>query len=607
MYKKIIYRYNKLNKQFFVSIICLLLVISTILLLYFNNYHKPYMNKNVQDISHNWTYYTNENPTPNHLSTLQHIRDIDTDETLILTKELKRNVENGALLIKSNHQHIEVFIDHKTLLKTNYQYNNNLKNPGMSLYFVQLPDRYAGKTLTIKITSPYKAYSGAASSIYLGDIPSLEAFTLSKSMPHFILMIICILLGIGILILYYLQKCKGSSNISFFFFGIFAIVWGLYYPCTDYIVYQFFQPQWVSLISIGLYFLIPIPLTLSFYFRFTFCRKYYIPLVISHILFTSCAYILQAFAVVDFPEMLNINNILYAISVFIVIVLSLIEMFKGNVFLRFTTPWVILAYVAIIRDFIVFYTTRMEQQSHIYKAMFFILILVILLFSVLQYLKQTAQQQADMQTLKIKEQLTIENYKNINTHLQQVSVLKHEMKNHILSLSLLMENNDYEKARSYLDELSSHSNDMLQVFYTHNYLINAILNSKLTRASKLGIKVTHKILVPKKLSILDSDLCSLLMNIIDNAIEACIGINENITTYIDLTIHVRNNYLYVSCKNSKTNNITCKNSKYISTKSDNNNHGFGIMTIEQISNKYNGIMDITYDTYNFTISVCLKL
>jgi sensor histidine kinase regulating citrate/malate metabolism len=132
-------------------------------------------------------------------------------------------------------------------------------------------------------------------------------------------------------------------------------------------------------------------------------------------------------------------------------------------------------------------------------------------------------------------------------------------------------------------------------------MVDAILNSKISLALKREIKVNAKAQVPKELKVSEIDLCVVIGNLIDNAMEACsmLGKNERV---IRIYVGVFKNYLYISVANTMSGAID-KKAGYISSKGI--NHGFGLMRIDKIAEKYGGHVNRQHENDAFATEVML--
>lgn len=148
--------------------------------------------------------------------------------------------------------------------------------------------------------------------------------------------------------------------------------------------------------------------------------------------------------------------------------------------------------------------------------------------------------------------------------------------------------------------------------YCQHSIIDAVLRHKYALAERLGIELQAAVELSEEVPISSLDLCSLFVNILDNAIEACeIMINkvDQLHPYIHLACYESSGYLVVYCRNSKNNDIiqrrdgTLKSSKSMV----NREHGLGISIIRDIAARYDGTNKIEYGPHYFVHSVYLSL
>lgn len=575
------------------------MVIIVFLNCYFSSYKQPYMMNEIIDMSEDWEYRISGGELKE-LETLRTGPKIKEFETVTIYKKLDKKIEEAAILIRENHQVVNVYLD-----ETPLYIDRKIKpdqNPGMSLQFILLPDNYLNKTLQIEITSPYKLYAGRTSPILMGTIPSLEAYTLSKSMRSLILMAMCIFMGFSIIMLTFIQSTKGSSQPQHLAIGIFAIIWALYYICTEYIVFQFFSPFWVSTISLSLYFTFQVPLMLYFYFSFHYYKTKLFPALVFHTAFAILAIILQVTGILDLPRLININNVLLAGLIY-TIILSILEAIKGNRYMILSSPFFVVAYVSMLYNFYVFYSRR-GVVPYTYKDTYFLLLLCILISNVWIFFRRYYFGIQESKLLRLQSRLAKESYDQIRVHLHEVGSLKHEMKNHIAALQIYLSDGRYEEAGLYLDRIAEKSVYITDTVYHDHFLINAVVSRmlKIAKSENINIELNLK---SGPLKILDNDLHSLLTNIIDNAVEACRAIPEGIKRFICLTISRKDPYLIIICTNSYNGEIIFEDGS-IKTLKKESEHGYGIWTINKIAESYDGIVDIDFDQSVFTITAAIK-
>lgn len=574
-------------------------LIATFLSFYFGGYRQPYLMKEVIDLSEGWRYSAGQVEGAE-LATLRTGPRLQGGETMTLYRTLDTEIEGAALLLRANHQTVRVYLDGVPLYLDRDAAPE--ENPGMALHFIPLPGDYPGKTLSVELTSPYALYAGRTGPILLGTLPSLEAYALSASMRSVVLMAMCLLIGIGIILLTLVQALGGVRRPEHLAIGVFAVVWALYYVCTEYIVFQFFAPFWVSALSLGLYFTFSVPLVLYFYFSFTHYKKWMLPAVILHGGFAAVAILLQLFGVVDLPRLLNINNILLA-GLAYTVVLAVLEAFKKNRMMMLAAPFLMIAYGSMLYNFAVFYT-RQGVVPYTYKDTYFLLILCVLVYNIQQFFSAHYRGLREGAVLTLQNRLARESYEQVKAHLHEVGGLKHEMKNHLAALQTYLADGRSEEAKQYLEQIAGRSAQITGAVYHDHYLINALVGSLLQRAGTLGITVEHS-LKAGPLHIADHDLYSLLSNLMDNALEACQRVPQGRERFIRLAMLRQEPYLSITCVNSRAGGIRSENGKIQSTKGG-AGHGYGLWTVEKIADSYDGLVDTDYDESTFTVTVALK-
>lgn len=171
---------------------------------------------------------------------------------------------------------------------------------------------------------------------------------------------------------------------------------------------------------------------------------------------------------------------------------------------------------------------------------------------------------------------------------EEIHFIRHDVKQHYNVLMTLIKNEQVFEAQKYLSNVIA-DNDLVDISVdTGNDIINAVLNSKLSFARKSGIKVMSSI-SKDFFGIDDIDWCSLLGNLLDNAIEACCKCQSD--TYIDVQIKTDNDKVDITIKNTLSLIENDSDNNLISLKENSSEHGFGTKIIKNIIKKYHGQYD----------------
>ncbi|XMB73195.1 GHKL domain-containing protein [Mycoplasmatota bacterium WC30] len=182
---------------------------------------------------------------------------------------------------------------------------------------------------------------------------------------------------------------------------------------------------------------------------------------------------------------------------------------------------------------------------------------------------------------------------------------RHDYHNHLQKLKAHIMMDQIKEANQYLNELEIDLDNVNQLVESGNINLDAILNSKLSLAMKNNIDLNFKATVPKELTISDIDLCVLIGNLIDNAVEACVKMPNKSLKFIRIYIGIFKQQLYISASNSTSEIIRKLNEDYITTKRG--NHGHGLKRINNIVQKYGGFINRQNEPEVFATEVLLPL
>lgn len=188
---------------------------------------------------------------------------------------------------------------------------------------------------------------------------------------------------------------------------------------------------------------------------------------------------------------------------------------------------------------------------------------------------------------------------------KQMRGWRHDYHNHIQSMKAYRSLGKYEEIDDYLDSLETDLTSIDTLIKSGNVMVDAILNSKLSLAKSHSISVNAKAIVPKNIAISEIDLCVIIGNLLDNAIEACLRIDDVAQRFIRVYMDLKRENLYLSVMNSSGGKIQKQDGRYISGKGE--NHGFGLMRVDKIVDKYAGYIKRRDEDGAFTSEVMLPL
>ena len=247
------------------------------------------------------------------------------------------------------------------------------------------------------------------------------------------------------------------------------------------------------------------------------------------------------------------------------------------------------------------------NSSNIYFIMAVLGLIIINVLTYMSYLKIEKDNKERIQYELVKLQLeqqkqAYEEFENRNLEIRKI---RHDMRNYMEACLALMESGDYRSAEDYLHNICT--NVIKPINYTivtNSSLINAVLNNKVHLCNSNKIKVDYKILSDFD-DFDELDICVMLGNLWNNAIEA----TKDLETEKKIAFEVmRNkNYLIIILRNTIKESIIKKNPNFFTTKKDKLNHGLGIVSIRDIVEKYDGLMEISEKNNEIEFQITLKI
>ena len=211
--------------------------------------------------------------------------------------------------------------------------------------------------------------------------------------------------------------------------------------------------------------------------------------------------------------------------------------------------------------------------------------------------------QIDKRLALCQQELIQTHYQEVENMYRQMRGWRHDYRNHIQTLKAFVSNGDLDAVKTYLDKLDTDLNTVDTVVKTGNPMADAILNSKISLARSKNITVHVDACIPVKLRMSELDLCVIIGNLFDNAIDASLLLPENermIRVYMDM----KGTQLYLSFTNLTATKKQKKSGKrFRTTKGE--GHGFGLVRIDHIIERLNGYLSRASEDGAFTTEILI--
>lgn len=209
----------------------------------------------------------------------------------------------------------------------------------------------------------------------------------------------------------------------------------------------------------------------------------------------------------------------------------------------------------------------------------------------------------DKRVAAYQRELIDTHYREVENMYRQIRGWRHDYRNHIQTMKALAANGDWDGVKAYLDELETDLNTVDTVIKTGNAMADAILNSKISLAKSRQIAVQADAHIPVRLNMSELDLCVILGNLFDNAIEASLALPEDkrlIRVYMDM----KGTQLYISFTNFTAAGKQRKlGRRFATTKGE--GHGLGLVRIDNIIDRLDGYLSRNSEDGAFTTEILI--
>lgn len=214
---------------------------------------------------------------------------------------------------------------------------------------------------------------------------------------------------------------------------------------------------------------------------------------------------------------------------------------------------------------------------------------------------------------KKQEELLMGQYEDMKRHIGEVEKLyhdirslRHDMGNHVMTLENLCMKNEHDAARNYVVQLRKELLEATPEIKSGNPVTDVLLTEKKREALEKEISFQCDFHYPEGQQINAFDVCVILQNALDNAIEAA---DQCDNPYVHIKSYRKRNAYVMEIANSYTGELQAEGESGLlrSSKKDTKSHGFGLVNIRRMAQKYFGDIDITYDETCFVLNILLML
>ncbi|MBQ9826614.1 MAG: GHKL domain-containing protein [Firmicutes bacterium] len=287
-------------------------------------------------------------------------------------------------------------------------------------------------------------------------------------------------------------------------------------------------------------------------------------------------------------------------------------------------------FVALIDVILVYSKTTVISSEALSEATaaqfdaYFVLLHAALLLAliVFEYSRRKTVEAAILDIRNTEAKALVEAVRGRQSSEEAIRALRHDLKNHAISMKLMLDNGETDEAQKYLDSFIEAASDTVESYHTGSELLDGLLKLKLAPAIEAGVDVGCTLDFRAAAEKIDNfDLCVLMGNVLDNAVEACAAMPAGTSKYIRISGgHAANCQLIKidnSCVLTGRNNPGAGESSAddrptadklpVTTKADRTLHGFGLRNVRSVLDRYGGTMTIANDNGHYSISMLIPV
>jgi len=360
-------------------------------------------------------------------------------------------------------------------------------------------------------------------------------------------------------------------------------------------------------------------LALSFFFTSNIKIKILFSFAIVAIMFSS-----ELLVGIIFLNVLNItieqvqgSSFLYFLGIvtskmfalfFVYIIRIVMKGYKKETGIQFNLIMALMPMQSIIICFVIYFYTINADASQASQwglgAILISLAVIFTTFFIIKDLQKAIAYKRKYELAELKLIKQIEHYEKLYYAQNDIRTVRHDLNNTLTAIYGLLEGDSIQEAKDRIKRIATNLKKSASVTDTGIPAMDAVIDAKIDRASGFGITIVRKIAIDHELLIDGFDLAGIVANALDNAIEGVLRSND-IENEILLNISCMSGFVSIIVENCADGPV---DNNFQSSKSDKENHGFGIAQMKAITKKYSGDFRPLYDREKrkFSLKVLLE-
>ena len=489
-----------------------------------------------------------------------------------------------------------------------------MNDPPTIITTVPLPASADPLNLRIEYQSPSQRTVLSLPAIYTGSQGELLTKQFKENGFSLLFSFILVFTGLYMVLVYITLSRKIPSGILFLWLGLFSISAGIWvFGECDLSAFIVARHSLLYVLDYLGLFTVAIPFLKFGLAVLNPANRYPIQIMLSiHYSAVCGALLLQLTGKIDFIKSLYLFHIITPLG-FALFALCLIweaTKHKNPSAKRFG-PAVVLLASSTILELINYWIALTDVLTMFFQLGVFAFVIALGVASG-QYIRESVFTKAEKERLEYEMSATAilldlqrQQYAKISETQAAVKAQRHDIRHQLAVISGILNKGEYGKLKTYIDTLISNIPSENDIPLSENYAVNAIASYYYNLAKETDIEISVGLVVPSELnSSTESDLCIIIGNLLENAIEGCGRMDEG-RRFIKLSSHLQYDTLTITVDNSFAGDIRKKSGVFLSSKRD--GEGIGISSVIAVAQRLGGGSKFETESGIFKASVYIKI
>jgi len=297
------------------------------------------------------------------------------------------------------------------------------------------------------------------------------------------------------------------------------------------------------------------------------------------------------------------------------IVVKSIQLFKmssaGDISYKTLFSLLLMPLATVLIIYVIYFSTydTTDTNESMLVAVAVLMLIISNIFIIYIFERQIKQEQENEINILVQQQLKLQKdyFQELSEKQKLSNKAIHDAKSQLYAIKAHLNSDGIEYAAKKMNELCENVFNTINISNTGNDALDALINSKYKKINENNIEFSSNIFMSAESEIDDVDLCILIGNALDNAIEACERIGDDDAKWIKLKIMQIDDNLSIELINTSPDDYTVKNQALHTIKNDKYLHGFGLKSMREITNKYDGDMEYFIEDRVFHLNMFIPV